>query len=426
VERPPDIVDQMVSVDDALARVLAVFSPLPPVDIPILEADGLVLAGDVFAGVDVPPFANSAMDGYAVRSIDTVGATGDDPVALELIGSSAAGSAASPMVRPGTAVRVMTGAPIPTHADAVVRFEDTDEFESSPALHQGNSIRIRHPAKPSQNVRTAGEDVRRGSLALSRGTILRPPEIGLLAALNLTTVQVHRRPRVAILSTGDEIAGIGQELRPGQIRDTNSYLLAALAKRYGAIPISLGIARDTTADLSEKLAAAGDFDLIVTSGGVSVGDYDVVKHVLRSEGEIEIWQVRMKPGKPLAFGRIGTTPLLGLPGNPVAAAVSFEKFARPVIKRMVGRPDLFAPVVEATLTERFDNLGRRRHFVRARVDRGPTAGYAVRPVGKQGAGNISSLSRANGLMVVPEDVELAEPGDVLPVQMIDWFTDLPV
>jgi len=259
-------------------------------------------------------------------------------------------------------------------------------------------------------------------MVLPAGTLIRPPEIGLLAALNRPTVRVHRRPKVAILSTGDEIVDLGPPLRLGQIRNSNSYMLAAMAKRYGAEAVIFGIARDTISDLQHKLSEAQAADLIVTSGGVSLGDYDMVKDVLRAEGTIDIWQVRMKPGKPLAFGQVGGTPLLGLPGNPVAAAVSFEQFARPAIKRMLGRIDLHAPTIEATLTERIDNRGHRRHYVRAIVRRAADGTFQVSVAGDQGAGVLTSLARANGLLVLPEQLEAAEPGMHFPVQMIDWYT----
>ena len=424
-ERPWEDVDHMVGVDEALARVLASVAPLAPTETSILDADGLVLAEDVIADVDIPPFRNSAMDGYAVRYSETAGASIERPINLTLVGSLAAGSSDQLVVEPQTAVRVMTGAVMPEGADAVVRFEETDETGYGPTRNEREPrtmIGIHRPAKVMDNVRPAGEDVRCGSMVLPAGTLIRPPEIGLLAALNRSTVRVHRRPKVAILSTGDEIVDLGPPLRLGQIRNSNSYTLAAMAKRYGAEPVIFGIARDTISELQHKLSEAQAADLIVTSGGVSLGDYDMVKDVLRAEGTIDIWQVRMKPGKPLAFGQVGGTPLLGLPGNPVAAAVSFEQFARPAIKRMLGRIDLHAPTIEATLTERIDNRGHRRHYVRAIVRRAADGTFQVSVAGDQGAGVLTSLARANGLLVLPEQLEAAEPGMHFPVQMIDWYT----
>ena len=422
-ERPWEDVDRMVTVETALARVLAAFAPLPAARVPLLDALGLVLAEDVVAGVDVPPFRNSAMDGYAVRAVDTAGATDRDPVVLRLVGDLAAGAAPGDALAPGTAIRIMTGAAMPDGADAVVRFEETDETAYGPeraARAPRSTIGIRRPAKPWDNVRPAGEDIRRGKIALRRGCLLRPPELGLLASLNAVEVAVHRRPVVAILSTGDEVVDPGADLQPGQIRNSNSFTLAAMVKRFGGVPLMLGIARDRLDDLQERLAAGRHADLIVSSGGVSLGDYDMVKDVLHRQGQIEIWQVRMKPGKPLAFGTIGGTPILGLPGNPVAAAVSFEVFGRPAMMTMLGRSEHRAPTIQATLTERLDNRGQRRHFVRARAEQGDDGSWTVRTAGEQGAGVLTSLVAANGLLVVPEELERVEPGAVLTVRMLDW------
>jgi molybdopterin molybdotransferase len=420
-ERPWEDVERMLGVDEALARVLAAFAPLPPVAVPILDALGSVLAETVRAEVAIPPFRNSAMDGYAVRAADTTGASADRPVRLPVVANLPAGPASPLRLRPGAAARIMTGAAMPEGADAVVRFEETDEGGGrQPSPPEGfPTVGVFRPARVGDNAREAGEDVRAGDPVLVAGTRLRPAEVGLLAALNRSTVLVHRRPRVAILSTGDEVVEVGPALAPGQIRNSNGAMLAAMCLRFGATPLPLGIARDTVDDLSAKLAAAGDADLLVTSGGVSLGDFDVVKDVLRAEGEVAIWQVRMKPGKPLAFGHVGGRPLLGLPGNPVAAAVSFELFGRPAILTLLGRRDLAPPTVEATVTERIDNRGQRRHYVRVVVGRGSSGDLVARTAGEQGAGVLSSLTRANGLLVVPEQLAVAERGMRLPVLLLD-------
>ncbi|MGH2562009.1 MAG: molybdopterin molybdotransferase MoeA [Thermomicrobiales bacterium] len=423
-ERPWEDVEQMIGVDDARERILAAFSPLPAVSVPILDALDLVLAENVIADCDIPPFRNSAMDGYAVRAADTRRASVDTPVPLRVIAQLAAGYPANTVVRPGTAARIMTGAPLPDGADAVVRFEETVDQTSVPRLNGDrlDLVRVTRPCKQWDNVREAGEDVGVGETVLRAGTRIRAAEIGVLASLNRATVAVHRRPVVAILSTGDEVIDLGPELLPGQIRNSNSYLLAAMVRRLGAQPLMLGIARDALDDLTGRLRLAREADLVVTSGGVSLGDYDMVKDVLRQHGEIAIWQVRMKPGKPLAFGWLDKVPLLGLPGNPVAAAVSFEQFGRPAILKMLGCRHLDMPVVVATLTEAVDNRGHRRHYVRALVEPSED-GFTVRPAGDQGAGVLMSLARANGLLVVPEEKEVAAPGERLTVQMIDWRLD---
>lgn len=422
-ERPWENVERMLGVDDALERILSAFAPLDAVEVPLLEALGQVLAEAIVADEDVPPFRNSAMDGYAVRAADTAGASVEHPIHLRVTGETPAGSPLQRTVAPGCAVRIMTGAAMPDGADAVVRFEETDEPErpvvgdlnrESPSM-----VGVTRPAKPWDNVRPAGEDVGRGALVLPTGTRLRPAEIGLLAALNRPTVTVHRRPRVGILSTGDEIVDLGPPLSRGQIRNSNSYTVAAMVQRLGGKPSLLGVARDSVGALRAKLAEGWNADLIVTSGGVSLGDYDVVKDVLQAEGEIAIWQVRMKPGKPLAFGHVRGTPLLGLPGNPVAAAVSFEQFGRPALLKMLGRQDWAIPTVEATVAERLDNRGQRRHFVRVALEY-DGASYVARSAGEQGAGVLTSLVRSDGLLVVPEHLEVVEPGTRLPVQMVDW------
>ncbi|HET7092763.1 MAG TPA: gephyrin-like molybdotransferase Glp [Thermomicrobiales bacterium] len=412
-ERPWEAVERMLGVDEALARMLAAFAPLPAVDAPILDGLGLTLAEDVRAVEPTPPFRNSAMDGYAVRAGDTDRAAFAAGVRLRVVGMGAAGAPAAARVEPGTAVRIMTGAPMPDGADAVVRFEETDEGRGA----SGRTVTVFHPAAPGDNVREAGEDVPAGSVVLAAGRRLRPADIGLLASVNRTSARVRPRARVAILSTGDEVVEPGAPLDPGQIRNSNSYTLAAMAREWGASVRLLGVARDRADALAARLDEAADADLIVTSGGVSVGDFDLVKDVLRRHGEVSIWQVRMKPGKPLAFGAIGGTPLLGLPGNPAAAAVSFLVFGRPAIARMMGQPESW-PHLTATIAEPLDNRGMRRHYVRVRLEPGGDGCPVARPLAGQGAGVLSGLANADALLIVPETIERAEPGmrfDAIPL-----------
>ncbi|HEX5167109.1 MAG TPA: gephyrin-like molybdotransferase Glp [Thermomicrobiales bacterium] len=412
-ERAWDTPEAMLSVDDALARILDRFSPLPAVETAILDALGMVLSADVVSTVDVPPFRNSAMDGYAIRAEDTASA----PVALSVVGEVAAGNVADRPVGRGEAIRIMTGAPVPDGADSVVRFEETDESARS-GRSETPAIGISRQIAVGENVRLAGEDLRSGQIALQAGLRVGPAEIGVLASLNLAAVAVHRRPRVAILSTGDELVEPGSDLRPGQIRDSNGVMLAAYVRQAGGEPILAGIAGDSTEDLRSKLRAFSAPDLFITSGGVSVGDYDVVKDVLRAEGEIDIWQVRMKPGKPLAFGTIADVPLLGLPGNPVAALVSFLQFGRPAIRKMLGHRNLCLPEVDATLAAELRNRGRRRHFVRGVVATTPS-GFEAHPVAATGSAILSAASRANCFIVVPEMCDVVEAGETVRVQLID-------
>ena len=416
--RPPRH-PRLLDVDAARARILAAFAPLPVVRVPLGNALGSVLAVDVIAGSSVPAFPNAAMDGFAVRAVETLGASAERPARLRVIGEAAAGYESATIVTLGTAVRIMTGAPLPAGADAVVRFEETDERDGALRRGPGDMVAIVMSVRSGENVRPIGEDVHAGETVLTAGTRVRPAEIGVLATLNRTQATVHRRPRVGILVTGDEIVDPGEPLGPGQIRNSNAPMLAALVTRWGGEAVPLGTARDTEDDLRGRLARADGLDLLLTTGGVSVGDYDLVKQVLHAEGRIDLWEVRIKPGKPLAFGCLGRTPVLGLPGNPVAAAVAFEQFARPAIRKMLGDRCLEIPTVLARLSGRIENRGGRRHYVRVTVE-ATAEGYIARVAGGQGSGVLSTLARANGLLVIPEDVPFAEDGALLPAQMLAW------
>jgi molybdopterin molybdotransferase len=409
----------MIDVDAARARILAAFTPLPMVRVPLADALGSVLAVDVIAGASVPAFPNAAMDGFAVHAGETFDASAERPVRLRVIAEAAAGYECAAVVRTGTAVRIMTGAPVPTGADAVVRFEETDEGTGAVRHGPGDTVAIMTPVRLGENVRPIGEDVHVGETVLAAGSRVRPAEIGVLATLNRTQATVHRRPRVGILATGDEIVDAGEPLGPGQIRNSNAPMLVALVTRCGGEAVSLGTARDSEDDLRGRLAQADGLDLLLTTGGVSVGDYDLVKQVLQVEGRIDLWEVRIKPGKPLAFGSLGHTPILGLPGNPVAAAVAFEQFARPAIRKMLGDRCLEIPTVLARLSGRIENRGGRRHYVRVAVEASPH-GCVARVAGGQGSGVLSTLAKANGLLVIPEDLPAAEDGAMLPAQMLDW------
>ena len=420
-------VTSMIPVEEARERILAYFSRLEPERKPLLDALGQVLAEDVVAPFDIPPLDNTAMDGYAVRAADTAGASEAAPVQLRVIADLAAGYVLETPVGPGEAVRIMTGAPVPPGADAIVPFEETDEALRgiNEAARKAGSVRVLKAANPGANIRRRGEDVQAGSTVIPAGRVLRPSEIGVLASIGLTHVTVIRRPVVAILSTGDEITPPGEPLLPGRIYDANAYSVAALVRKYGGIPRILGIARDTVEDLTAKIREGLDADMLVTSAGVSRGDFDVVKDVLAREGNIDFWTVRMRPGKPLAFGAFTApggrkVPHLGLPGNPVSSMVSFELFGRPAIFTMLGRSDWERPTVRAISRDYVRNPDGRRFYARCIVTRGDDGRWYADLTGPQGSGMLTSMSAANALAVIPEDVPAANPGDEIECIMLDW------
>ncbi len=413
----------MISVEEARAYILQHFAPLEPERVDLLDALDRVLTQDIFSPINVPPHNNSAMDGYAVRAEDIRGASPQNPIRLRVVADLGAGYVPSTGVTQGTAIRIMTGAVMPPGADTIVRFEDTSEAVSQKASGKGSgAVEILSAPERGTSVRLAGEDIRQNEIVLPKGTTLRPSEIGLLASIGQSKVAVHRRPRVAILATGDELVAIDEPLTEGKIRNSNEYSNAAAVLKAGGIPIRLGIARDNVEDLTRKIRAGIDAgaDLFITSAGVSVGDYDIVKDVLNTEGEMHFWQVNMKPGKPLAFGIVGKTPLLGLPGNPVSALISFETFARPAILTMLGKTRFARPYVNAILRDRAENNAGRRNYIRVHVSRNDNGEYVATTTGEQGSGILSSVTRANGLLEMPPDVLEYRPGDRVRVTMLDY------
>ena len=418
----------MISVEEALDKILGYVRVLDTEDTPILDALGQVLAEDVYSGINIPPRDNSAMDGYAVRVADIRGATEPSPKILRVIDTVIAGSIPKCRVEPGTAVRIMTGAPVPDGADGVVRFEDTDENRRTQPVSE---IGIFLGIEPELNIRRAGEDVAKGQLILRKGALISPSEVGMLASLGRASVKVVRRPRVAILATGNELEEIGEPLGVGKIYNSNSYSVAALLKYYGAIPLVLKIARDTEESMLERIQEALSADMLITTGGVSLGDYDIVKDILLKHGEIAFWTVRMKPGKPLAFGVLRgtrddgtevTIPHLGLPGNPVSSMITSELFVRPAISKMMGRKGLVRQTVTAELEEEVINTDGRRIFARAIVEKRGER-YFAKLTGPQGSGILTSMSLANGLAIIPEDTDKMSAGETVSVMMLDWRDD---
>jgi len=401
----------MISVEEARNKILDAISPLGLEKVNILDALGRVIGEDVYAGRAIPPKDNSAMDGYALRAEDTRGASVESPVRLAVVEDIPAGAVPRKRVGPGEAARIMTGAPIPEGADAVVRMEDT--WEEDPR------VAIVVEAQKDQDIRHAGEDVHHGEKVISKGEIIRPAEVGMLASLGRSFIFVHQRPLVAVVATGDELVDIDEPPSEWKIISSNSYSLAALVRESGAVLLQIGIARDNREDLVAKFRAAMRADLIVSSGGVSVGDYDLVKEIMQEVGNaMQFWQVAMKPGRPLAFGALGDVPTVGLPGNPVSSMVSFELFIRPAILKMLGHEKLFRRTVRACLGEEIVKKKGIRHFIRARIRR-EGEDYAVVTTGEQGSGILKSMVRANGLIVLPEEATVARAGDMVTVQFLD-------
>lgn len=406
----------MISVEDARERILSVVPLLDVESKPLDDALGQVLAADVRAPFSIPPLDNTSMDGYAVKSADTTGASGSSPVTLNVIGEVGAGHLFQGEVGPGAAVRIMTGATIPDGADAIVPFEETDEPEGRNfgAFAKGRpQVGILKAAKLGANIRRTGEDVQEGAVILQSGALLGPAQIGVLASLGLDEVPVYRRPVIALISTGDELLALGQPRGPGQIYDSNAHSVAAQVREAGGIPRLLGIARDTVEELTAKLHDALDADLIITSAGVSRGDYDVVKDVLLREGEVGFWTVNMRPGKPLAFGTFEKdgrrVPHIGLPGNPVSSMVAFELFGRAAIFKMMGRTGWERPTLEVTLEERITSPDLRRHYNRCIVRHTPQ-GYIASTTGSQSSGVLTSMAQANALAICPEGIAAIEAG----------------
>jgi molybdopterin molybdotransferase len=419
----------MLSVEEARERILSYFEVLPVESTKLVDSLGQVLAEDMIASFDIPPLANSAMDGYAVLAADTRGASAETPVELVVTGVVAAGQIPLRSLRQGTAIRIMTGAPVPDNADAVVPFEDTDELERRASGGSSEAITIHIQSEPYDNVRGAGEDIESGETVLECGQILRSGEIGVIASLGHSTAKVIRRPVVAIVSTGNELLQPGDAPEPGKIFNSNAFSIAAMVKRYGGVPKILGIAKDTIESLEAALEEAVDADLVVTSAGVSKGDYDVVKDVLSSKGEIALWSVRMRPAKPLAFGVLdrkdGTkAPHLGLPGNPVSAMVAFEQFGRSAIRLMMGKPEAEKPSVEAIMDDPIRNHDGRRVYARVHVYRDDSGVYRARSTGNQSSGVLSSMSLANGLAICPDDIGMIGVGEITKVEMLDWPDDI--
>ncbi len=392
----------MLSVRDALATVLEAVRPAPAEEVPLLGALGRVLARDVVSRLEIPPFPNSQMDGFAVRSADLLGATASSPRRLRLAGAVAAGEVTATSVRPGEALRIMTGAPLPRGADAVVRLEDARETEGAVEM-------LRAPA-PGEFVRAAGEDVRAGETVLAAGRPLRPADIGLLASIGCPSVAVASAPRVALLATGDELTPLGEPLAPGRIYNSNAYALAAAVRQSGGRPWLAPIVRDEPAEVREGLRRVATCDVVLSIGGVSVGDRDYVRGALESLGiRWRFWRVAQKPGRPLAFASRDGQLYFGLPGNPVSALVCFLLYVAPALRKASGRRDRFAATAEVEMEEDVATAGDVTELVRCRLRRAAGRWIAA-PAGTQSSGALAPLARADALVVSDPGVERLEVG----------------
>jgi len=399
-----------LSVDEARERILSACSPLAVETLPIREALGRALASDVTSRVDHPPWNNSAMDGFAVRAADVNGASEHSPVVLPVVDDVPAGAFPAGPLAPGTAVRVMTGAPVPEGATGVIRIEHTDGGATGKVVIVSDS-------DAERNIRLAGEDLRRGSIQLRAGDEVTPAAIGSLAAMGWPEIQVHRRPRVAILSNGDELADfdrLKEVLNGRRIMNSNEYGLAASLEAEGADPIRLGIATDDAGQVRRRIEAAPEFDALITSAGVSVGDHDHVKAALEDLGlERGFWRVRMRPGSPITFGTLAGRPVFGLPGNPVSVMVTFHLFVRPALRALGGHSRLRPLPARARAAERITSPGGLTYFFRVRLERDASGELSARLTGPQGSGILGSMVAADALAVVPEDRTTIEPGELL-------------
>lgn len=429
-----------LSIPEALERILASVRPTEAEPVPLVDAFGRVLAEPALSPIDHPPWDNSGMDGFAVRAEDIAGATREAPARLTVVDDIPAGGFPSRPIGPGEAAKIMTGAPVPEGADSVVRVEHTDAWvpadggeagDAAPAPRDvaseatgavGTTIRIFSGSDARRNIRRRGEDLRANAVVLDSGRVLGPGEIGILAATGHATVLVHRRPRIAILANGDELVDLDrfEEVVAGRkIVNSNTYALAAAVTAAGGEPIPLGIAPDDPEEIRARLVLGRDADAVLTTAGASVGQHDLVKDALLELGfELDFWRVRMRPGSPFSFGRLGGVPVFGIAGNPVSVLVTFEVLVRPAIRRMLGRRDVHACTIRVRAAERIPGAGRLTHFPRVRLEPDGDGGYTARLTGSQGSGILSSVAAADALLVVPAGVEAIEPGqeaDAIPL-----------
>ena len=416
----------MISVEEARGKILEHFVTLDSKSVSILDSLGLIVSESVKSPLNIPPFNNSAMDGYAVISEDTKLASSDHVVNLKILETIKAGSVPSEKVIKGTASRIMTGAPIPEGADSIVPFEDTTELDWN--INSDKSfVGIKYPGNVGANFRESGKDLSIGDVVVEKFSILTPSLIGLLSSVGLEQVKVIRPPVVSILSTGDELVEPGLSIEPGQIYDSNTYSIYSSVLQLGAIPKIIGIARDNRQSVIDMIEKSLNSDFVISSAGVSKGDYDVVKDVMGEMGNLNFWSVNMRPAKPLAFGKLKThksfVPIIGLPGNPVSSLVAFEQFCRPAIRKMMGKTINDRKIIRAKLVDSIENYDSRRVYARVIVESKNGVNVAT-TTGDQGSNILTSMAKANGLAICPENIERVLPGEEVDVILLDDSVDL--
>jgi molybdopterin molybdotransferase len=400
----------LLSVDQARERILSHFQPVTTETLPLAGCSNRVLAQDIAATSDLPPFNNSSMDGFALRAADVVDAATDSPRSLRVIADIPAGLYPTISLGQGEAARIMTGAPVPQGADAVIPVEATNFDNRDAGTPAPDEVQIFKPARSGANIRPRGMDLRAGEIVLNQGRVLKPQDLGLLAMLGFANVPVYRKPRIALFSSGDELLPVEAPLEAGKIRDSNSYTLAALLEEAGMEAIRLGVAKDEPDSVKTLLEKAVklNVDLILSSAGVSVGAFDFVKQVIESDGKMDFWRVNMRPGKPLAFGEYKQILFIGLPGNPVSSFVGFEVFVRPTLQRLRGALNGSRPTVRVKCEEQIDSDGRES-YLRAQVQE-EDGNFIARLTGHQGSGNLHSLVQANALLIIPAGVKCVPAG----------------
>lgn len=413
-----------LSVEQARERVLARCSRLDSEEVPLLDSVGRVLAADCLSDMDIAPFDNSAMDGFAVRASSIAGATETSPVTLSVVSYIAAGDYSEREVGPGEAARIMTGAPMPPGADSVVMIEHTDVGENG--AMRGGSVKVLRSTKPGENVRRRGEEVRAGDVVLRRGEIVGAPAVGLLASTGHAEVKVHRRPRVAVLSTGDELVEITERPGPGKIRNSNSYSLSAQVISAGGVPLRYPIVADDPEATREAFSrAAADADIIVASGGVSAGDLDYVRPVLEEMGELEFFKVAMRPGNPQTMGSLQGLPFFGLPGNPTSTFVGFEVFLRPALRFMQGHASLYRAMGSAVLEHDVKKKPERRYYLRGRVHRDERGRLVASLTGSQSSALLMAAHKGNCLLVLPQGESRFAAGSDVEIMRLDMEEGTP-